>query len=133
MTRIGDQLEREWDHLRAHLPHYHHNHQPEEAPAMTLPIITAIEDEAHALGHEISDVLHQVLSKHLTVGNMLAHAGQFAARAEESPIVQALERFALGPAGEAAVAKVVEDVAVLLAAQATPAAVDGTPDAVPAQ
>jgi len=132
VTRIFDHLEAEWRDLRAHLPHYdHQQNQPEEAPV--LPIIAAIETDLRNAGHDVENVVHEVLSRHLTVGNMLAHAGQFVAGVEQSPVAQVLERFALGPAGEAAVAKVVEDVASLLTAQAAPAPADATPDAVPAQ
>jgi hypothetical protein len=140
MTTIHDRLAAEFDQLRSHIPHHHHYDQPQDQTApeapVTLPIITAIEDEARSIGHGISAELHAVLARHLTIGNMAAHVGQWAAATEASPLLQTLERFALGPAGEAAVAKVVEDVAGLLQAQApvpAPAEAAALADAEPAE
>lgn len=115
MSTIGEALERDWATIRHHLPHHHYDATNQTPEAPMLPIVAAIENDLSAAGHAVDDALHGVLARHLTLGNLAAHVAQQAAAVEASPLVQALERLALGPAGEAALAKVVEDVAGLVA------------------
>jgi hypothetical protein len=112
----------EFAHLRRHQPGQPHT---QEAP---MHLIDTIEADLHAIGIRVDQATHDVLTKHLTTVNMLNHVARVAAGAEASPVLQALEAAALGPAAEAmvagwvtGVAKVISDVDV--AAQAAAGAV----------
>jgi len=96
---------------------------PDTTPedTMGLPIIDAIETEVRNAGHEVSDVLHNILAKHLTFANVAAHVAQAAATVEASPVVRALETAALGPTGEAFAAQMIGDLAEFLTPAAAPA------------
>jgi hypothetical protein len=113
---IGHQLAAEWDH-DAHQPRHYHQHQPpKEIPMVLHDLIQRIETAAANAGHAVDDVLHQVLTGHLTASNALAHAGQWVATIEGDPVVQAMEELALGPAGKASLVTIAKEVAHLSAA-----------------
>ncbi len=99
---IGDQLEREWRELRAHLSHYHHNqHQPtQEAPVSLAQI------EQH-IRNGVADVETKV---HQWVTDLEPHLGQLAdlaSNVEASPLVQAALAAVLPPAVEEEIASLI--------------------------
>ena len=99
-------------HEFAGLIHRHHPSLPstQEAPTMTSALIDAIENDIKAGQHAVRDVLEH----HLTTVNLAGELAQRANAAEGSPVVQALETAALGPAGEAMVAGWIHDAAALI-------------------
>jgi hypothetical protein len=98
MTSIYDELVSE----RYHQPEHH---QPQEAPvSLATDIHTGIEDAKHFLEDHLGGVL------------------QRASALENSPVVQALEMAALGPAGEALVVDFISKLASFASAVVPPAA-----------
>jgi hypothetical protein len=107
-------------------PRYHQPNTPQEG---TMGLIQTIEHDLAAAGHEVSGILHGVLTRHLTLASIAGHVATEAAAVEGNPVVQMLEKAALGPAGEAAVAAVISDLAAFLAPSAVPVQVPGPAEA----
>jgi hypothetical protein len=83
-------------------------------------LAATIEADLAAAGHEVSDVLHSILSKHLTLANIATHVAEGLATVQADPLVALGE--SLLPGGSAVIAKFVTDIAGFLsAAEAQPA------------
>lgn len=78
-----------------------------------MSLITTIEDDLTAAGHEVSGILHGILAKHLTLENIAAHVAQGVATAQGDPLVQLGE--SLLPGGGAVIAEFIGKLAGFLA------------------
>jgi hypothetical protein len=130
---IAERLEHDWDAFTSHL-HKHHSVTMQPAITRTPPeaamsgLITTIENDLTAVGHEVSGILHGILAKHLTLENIAAHVAQGVATAQGDPLVQLGE--SLLPGGGAVIADFVGKLATFLAP--TTQAVAAAPAEVPA-
>lgn len=115
MTWAFRHIEDGWDAFTSHGT----TMQPATTPEATMGLITTIETDLTAAGHEVSDILHGILAKHLTLENIAAHVAQGVATAQGDPLVQLGE--SLLPGGGAVIAKFVGDIATFLAPAEAPA------------
>ena len=123
---IAERLEHDWDAFKNHLHHHSATMQAPPTPEATMSLITTIEDDIKAAGHDVDQVIHDVLAKHLGLANIAAHVAQGLATAQGDPLVQLGE--SLLPGGAAVIAKFVTDITGFLgAATATPAEVAAEP------
>jgi hypothetical protein len=123
---IAERLEHDWDAFTATLRRHGVTMQPTPTPEAAMSLITTIEDDIKTAGHEVDQVIHDVLAKHLTLSNIAAHVAQGLATAQGDPLVQLGE--SLLPGGAAVIAKFVTDIAGFLgAAAAAPAEVAAEP------
>jgi hypothetical protein len=125
---IAERLEHDWDAFKNHLHHHSATMQPaitRTPPEAAMSLITTIEDDIKAAGHEVDQVIHDVLAKHLGLANIAAHVAQGLATAQGDPLVQLGE--SLLPGGAAVIAKFVTDITGFLGAAVAPAEVAAEP------
>ena len=92
-----------WGRTEAAPWRYHEPQQPRIAPGDAVSLIDTIEADLKHVGTEVSDEVHQVLAKHLTVTNLALHV----ADGISNPVFADLEALAgLPPQVQSVVAKV---------------------------
>jgi hypothetical protein len=86
-----------------------------------MDLIATIEADLKAAGHEVDQIAHDVLTKHLTLSNIAAHVAASVAAVQDNPLAQTLEKAALPPGAVSIVTHLADELAAFLGAAAAPA------------
>lgn len=122
MSTIAEALERDWQHIRSHLPHqpYNATNTTPEAPMSLATIANDLKARIEGIDGEV----HTFLTDHLP------HLVDLADTVEQSPLVQAAMAAVLPPTVEAEIATLIGKLHEQFGTQAPatpPAAVDEAP------